>query len=79
MNSLTVRIAKAVSAHLLFGAAPLLVLILANFLVEPDRTWFTGLTQTQELGAWAVVIAWSVFSLRLFIAPLERVQLGGAK
>ena len=77
--TLFTTITKAIVSHLLFGAAPFLVLILANFLVEPDRTWFTGLTQAQELGAWAVVIAWSVFSLRLFIVPLERVELGGAK
>lgn len=76
---MTYRITKAISLHLLCTMAPLLVLILANFLVEPDRAWFTGLTQTQELGAWAAVIAWSFFSLRLFIVPLERVQLGGAK
>ncbi len=76
---MTYRITKAISLHLLCTMAPLLVLILANFLVGPDRAWFTGLTQAQELGAWAAVIAWSVFSLRLFIVPLERVQLGGAK
>ena len=77
--TLFTTITKAIVSHLLFGAAPLLVLILANFLVEPDRAWFTGLTQTQELGAWAALAAWSFFSLRLFIVPLERVQLGGAK
>ena len=77
--TLFTTITKAIVSHLLFGLAPLLVLILANFLVEPDRAWFTGLTQTQELGAWAALAAWGCLSLRLFIFPLERVQLGGAK
>jgi len=77
--TLFTTITKAIVSHLLFGAAPLLALILANFLVEPDRAWFTGLTQAQELGALAALVAWSFFSLRLFIVPLERVQLGGAK
>lgn len=76
---MTFKITKAISKYLLCTMAPLLVLILANFLVEPDRAWFTGLTQTQELGAWVALITWGCFSLRLFIAPLENVQLGGAK
>ena len=76
---MTIKVTKAISLYLLFVVAPGLLLILANYLVEPQRTWFTGLTQAQELGVLGVLSVWCFVSLRLFIVPLERVQLGGAK
>ena len=75
----TVKIIKAVAGHLLFAMAPMLAIILANFLVEPDRCWFTNTSVAQEYTAWAAFVAWSFLSLRLFIVPLEQVELGGAK
>ena len=65
------RILYPVAAYFLFIAAPVLALMLTNYLIEPDRVWFTGLSQTQELWTLAAVSAWAAVSLRMFIVPLE--------
>lgn len=69
---MTRTIITALAQYFTLGMLPLLTMIAANYIVEPQRAWLTNTTTTQDVAAYTILIAWMTFALKVTIAPLEK-------